>query len=311
MSRDLIQVLSDLRPIEATRVDEAFPRAWRSQTLRAIVTDAQPAQCAAARRRLPVPERTRSAGRLGRIRAPLLVTTLGAMAAAAVAATLLAMSSAVGPQSASGAVVFRTAAGGDVVATVTDPFAARSRLETAFVRRGFRITLTLIPVSPSAVGTVVYTSDDGGRSRIEPLQGGRCLTGGGGCPIGIRIPASFTGRGYITLGRPAHPGEAYQSTASAFAPGEILHCSGLLGARVGVALPVLRGHGLTVDWRESTTQSTAGGGSTSRSRTDPSPPLNNYIWSADTIASGRVMVWTEPTPWPGTASTGAQFDAGC
>ena len=68
-----------------------------------------------------------------------------------------------------------------------------------------------MPVSPSLVGTVVYISDNGGASAIQPLQGGPCVTGGGGCSIGVKIPATFTGQGYITLGRPAKPGETYES----------------------------------------------------------------------------------------------------
>jgi hypothetical protein len=230
---------------------------------------------------------------------------------AAVAVALLATSSAVRPQTAAGAVAFRTVSGGEIVATVTDPFAAESQLKAAFAQRGFSITLKLIPVSPSLVGTVVYTSDNGGASTIQPLQGGRCLNGGGGCAIGVKIPAGFTGQGYITLGRPARPGETYESQASVFAPGEALHCSGLLGARVATALSALQADNLAVEWRENTTETSTGGTSVSHSKTDTTAPSNNYIWDADMAAPGKVMIWTEPTPWPADNTHGAQFNRGC
>jgi hypothetical protein len=168
-----------------------------------------------------------------------------------------------------------------------------------------------VPVSPSLVGTVVYTSDNGGTSAIQPLQGGHCITGGGGCPIGLKIPATFTGNGYITLGRPARPGETYESQSSAFAPGETLHCTELLGAPVATALPVLRADKLTAAWREDTTTTAPDGTSTSSSKTDASPPAHNYIWEAVLTAPGKIIIWTQPTPWPANAPHRAGFNQGC
>src|SRR4029077_19907236 len=107
--------------------------------------------------------------------------------------------------------------------------------------------------------------------------------------------AIFTGRAYIPLGRPARPGEQYESQASAFAPGEALHCSRLLGARVATALPVLQAHELTVTWRENTTRTASDGTTTSFSATDATAPANNYIWEGLMTAPGKVMIWTEPT----------------
>jgi hypothetical protein len=208
-------------------------------------------------------------------------------------------------------VAFRAAADGDIVATVTDPFAAESRLKAAFVEHGLDITVNLVPVSPSLVGTVVYTSDNGGPSAIQPLQGGRCVTAGGGCAIGLKIPATFTGKGYVTLGRPAKPEEAYESQASAFAPGEALHCSRLLGARVATALPVLQAHNLSVEWRENITERSSDGSSFGHSQTDARPPANNYVWDANMMTPRSIMVWTAPTPWPADAAHGAAVNHGC
>jgi hypothetical protein len=312
MSQNVVELVKGLRPADAGRVDELFPQERRRELFQQIVSSERPITMAPARPLLAPSRRTRSwPSTIRRARRPALIWTLGAAAVAAVVAALLITSSAVRPQSAAGAVAFRTAANGDIVATVTDPFAAESRLKAAFAEHGLDITVNLVPVSPSLVGTVVYTSDNGGASAIQPLQGGRCVTGGGTCSIGVKIPATFTGKGYITLGRPAKPGEIYESQASAFAPGEALHCSRLLGARVATALPVLQAEKLTSVWREAPTEFAPDGKSRSVARTDTTPPTNNYIWDALMTAPGRVMIWTEPTPWPADAVHGAAVNQGC
>src|SRR4029077_19545561 len=123
--------------------------------------------------------------------------------------------------------------------------------------------------------------------------------------------AIFTGRAYIPLGRPARPGEQYESQASAFAPGEVLHCSRLLGARVATALPLLRADKLSATWREDTTATASNGASSVSSKTDATPPANNYIWDAAMTAPGRVTIWSEPAPWPADAAHGAAVNQGC
>jgi hypothetical protein len=304
MSQNIVELVRDLRPADAGRVDELFPQGRRRELFEQIVSLERPIIAAPARRRLAPSRRTRSwSSTIRGARRPALIWTLGAASVAAVVTALLITGSAVRPQSAAGAVAFRTAADGDIVATVTDPFAAESRLKAAFAEHGLDITVKLLPVSPSLVGTVVYTSDNGGASAIQPLQGGHCVTGGGGCAIGLKIPSTFTGQGYITLGRPAKAGETYESQASAFAPGELLHCSGLLGARVATALATLQADKLTATWRDDTA---------SFSRTDTTPPTNNYIWDASMTTPGTIIIWTHPTPLPADLAANAQrYDQGC
>jgi hypothetical protein len=286
MSHNLFELVRGLRPEDASRVDELFPQARRIELFEEIVSSNRPITAESGRRRLTPSRRTRRWPlMIRRVRHPVLISSLGALAAAAVAAGLIVASSAVRPQAAAAGVAFRTGADGDIVATVTEPFAAESQLKAAFAEHGFDITLNLVPASPSAVGTVIYISDDGGASTIQSLNGGSCATGGGGCPIGLKIPATFTGRGFITLGRPAKPGETYESTNSAFAPGEVLHCSGLRGARVATALPILQADKLTVQWREQSTGAF-----------DATAPTSNYISDADPTAPGTVMIWTQSTP---------------
>jgi len=312
MSTNLVELVRDLRPPDADRVDELFPRARRIELFEEIVRSDQPSTAGPARRRSAQPRGSRSRPSAFRhVRRPALISTLGAVVIAAVTVALFT-SSALQPQAASAAVAFHAASDGDIIATVTDPFAAESQLNAAFAQHGLNITVNLVPVSPSLVGTVIYTSDNGGASAIQPLEGGPCVTGGGGCPIGLKIPATFTGQGYITLGRPAKPGETYESQASAFAPGEALHCSGLLGASVGTALPILQADKLTAQWRENTTGTAPDGTSASFSHTETTPPTANYIWDAVMTAPGTAMIWSEPTPLPGDlAANAGRYNQGC
>jgi hypothetical protein len=312
MSYDITKLLRSMRPDDAVHVAEIFPADQRAMLIEEIVSHgARSVSRWTVSRRPQRRLRVRPTFNMRGRRRLILAPTLGLVAAVALVVTVLATSSALAPQTAVGAVAFRAVAGGDIVATVTNPFAAASQLESAFAQRGFDITLTLVPVSPSRVGTVVYSSDDGGSSAIQPLQRGQCLNGGGGCAIGVRIPASFEGKGYIALGRPARPGEAYESQASAFAPGEPLHCSGLLGSRASAAQPVLEKDHLSVEWREVTTSTSVSGTQTSHSTIDSAPASGNYIWDADMMAPGKLAIWTEPTPWPADDTHGAQFNQGC
>jgi hypothetical protein len=305
MNTQTVERLQDLRHSDACRVDELFPHGGRIELFEAIVSGspraAQARQTAGGRR-----PRTVGGGGL-RLRRPFVLSAVGAAAIGIVAAVLLSATSAVRPTPAE-AVAFRTAASGDIFATVIEPFAAQAQLDAAFAKQGLKITVNLLPVSPSGVGTVLFIGESGSSAaQITPLQGGHCLAGGGGCTIGIKIPRDFTGEGSITLGRPAKPGEPYESSASIFAPGEPLHCSGLLGAKVAAALPVLRAKHLTVmQWREDIENA-----GVSQSMTDTGAPVQSYIWDAELIEPGKVRVTTESMPWPDDPGAGSGYNKGC
>jgi hypothetical protein len=315
MNIHTIELLRELRPGDAERVDELFPTERRIELLEAIV-GCGPGADTEGRRRPEARRRRLPVGGGARLRRPLVLSTFGAAAAGAVAAVVLSTTSGVSPAPAE-AVAFRTAASGDIIATVTDPFAAQAQLDAAFAKQGLKITVKLLPSSPSIVGTVLYVGESGPAvDQIKSLQGGHCLTGGGGCSIGLDIPKDFAGEGDIALGRPAKAGEQYESSASIFAPGEPLHCSGLLGAKVSTALPALRADNLTVvQWRENVPDPSGPSGPPSgaggRSVTDAQPPLRNYIWGADPIEPGKVRVDTASTPWPNDPAHGSEYNKGC
>jgi hypothetical protein len=311
MNSHIDRLMRGLRPADAERTRELFPAERRTELLHTIVSNGTDLRAEAHRSTSRRRRKLLGAGARARrrsLRHSLLLATLGAATVVAVAGVMLSTTSGVSPTPAD-AVTFRTAASGDIVATVTEPFAAQARLDAAFVKQGLKITVSLLPVSPSIVGTVLYIGESGSGAQIKPLQGGHCLTGGGGCSIGIEIPKGFTGEGSVTLGRPARPGEQYESSASIFAPGELLHCSGLLGARVSTALSALRADRLTVvQWREDVSDPS---GLSSHSVTDAQPPAANYIWGAELIEPGKVSVTTAGTPWPDDPGAGSDFNKGC
>jgi hypothetical protein len=302
MDDHAMDLLWALRPNDAERVSEAFPDESRAGLLATLTngthTVAQSRNARHARMR----------------RGPLAlgVLSVASVTVAVVAVVLLATGSAVSPAPAD-AVSFRTDSNGYILASVTDPFATRTRLDSAFARQGLHIKIQLIPASPSAVGRVVYmgVSNTHG-AQIEPLrEGEHCVSNDAGCAIGLRIPKGFTATATIALGRPARPGETYGSGASAFASGEILHCSGLLGASVVHALPVLQQDKLTVRWMEDIEVLTRHSGVSSRSRSVAQPPEHDYIWGAELSARGRLTVQVESKPWPANPGAGAHLNDGC
>jgi len=163
---------------------------------------------------------------------------------------------------------------GDIVARITNPDAAASQLTAVFRAHGLNIDVETLPVSPSLVGTIVFSQV----SIIRTLWKPACSVTG--CPVGLVIPADFTGTGHIVVGRPAKPGERYESMADVFAPGEALHCSGLLGQPASAALPVLRKLGLHASWWAG-------------NRKERTPA--GYITDGNRISAARVELQTQPT----------------
>ena len=134
-----------------------------------------------------------------------------------------------------------------LVATVTDLNAKPEEMRRAFLASGLDVDLKLVPASPSRVGTIVALVDDGSVGGIDSLNAPGCAETGCG-PLGVRIPMSYRGHAEITLGREAKPGEAYVSVTSALAPGEALHCSGLIDLRVRDAATELARRGVKALW---------------------------------------------------------------
>ena len=301
-----LRALARLRHADAAQVTALFPPARRETMLAAIYASGEDARGARGRRSRVGRARSRRVPRL----APALAGAC-ALAAFGLSVLIFAPGAArhLAPAHRATVVSFRYPKRGPdsgyIVATVTDPYAAQSALDAAFKAAGLDITVTLVPVSPSIVGTVVALSEGANSSQIESLGGGACVTGGGGCPIGVKVPDNFSGSGSITIGRAAQPGESYDATASAFAPGEVLHCSGLLGAQVSSALAQIASDGITAQWSH-----TDASGATTANGTPP--PGSYYIWDATSMSAGTVRFDTEAAPLPPDLVTnGQRYDQGC
>jgi hypothetical protein len=182
---------------------------------------------------------------------------------------------------------------------VRNPLADPRKYRAEFRAHGLDISLKLIPVSPSIVGTVVYFD---GTSAIKVISArGKCFTGGGGpiCPVGLRVPVDYRGRASMVFGRAARPGERYESTVSATAPGEALHGMRLQGRHVSAVLAMIAGRGVTAaEFHVTTAKGTGELWPASK------VPGNWWVYGADPWAPGQVMLWVgktrhQPAPGPG------------
>lgn len=186
-----------------------------------------------------------------------------------------------------------TTSAGYITVIVRDPLADPSRYRAAFAAHHLDITLSLVPVSPSLVGTVVYTGQSAGSSEITTITAqGKCYTGGGGsaCPVGVRIPIGFHGQAQLVFGRAARPGERYESTASPTAPGEVMHGLTFVGDTVAQVLALLGPRHVTVpDFNYD---------DHGYNRNVASVPGTWYVYDANPWAPQQVMLMVGPTRTP-------------
>ncbi|MGH3223469.1 MAG: hypothetical protein ACRDPY_33080, partial [Streptosporangiaceae bacterium] len=192
-----------------------------------------------------------------------------------------------------------TTADGWITVIVRNPLADEARYRAEFAAHHLDITFNLVPASPSIVGTVVYIGQSAGSSQIQTITAkGRCYTGGGGaeCPVGVRIPADFHGQAEIVFGRAARPGEQYESTASATAPGEVMHGLKFVGDTVTQVLALLRPRHVTVGVYNFDKQGYGG-------VNVHHVPGTWYVYDANPWAPGQVMLFVGPTPTPPPAGS--------
>jgi hypothetical protein len=110
----------------------------------------------------------------------------------------------------------------------------------------------------------------------------------------VRVPADFHGSAVLTFGRAARPGEKYESTTSAFAPGEAMHGMSIQGKTVAQVVAALHRRHITVPLFNRMHNNIAANVS--------HVPGNWYVYSADPWAPGQVLLFVGPTrtePAPG------------
>jgi hypothetical protein len=199
----------------------------------------------------------------------------------------------VGPAKAQAAVLSFTRHGGYLDVIVKNPLADARKYRAEFAKYGLDISLRLVPASPSLVGTLVYAQAPTSGPTITPITAvGRCFTGGAGnvCPVGVKVPLDFKGQAELVFGRAARPGEPYETTAAANAPGEIMHGMTYSGKTVTHVLAMLRARHATAG-RYMVTNSSC---ENTLRRTAPG---NWFVDSADPWSPGQVMLTVSPT-WP-------------
>jgi len=174
--------------------------------------------------------------------------------------------------------------GGNIVAAITDPLAAASQLDAVFRSHGIDISVQVLPVSPSLVGSIVSVSSPTSVN-IAPIHAGACLAGGTQCVVRLVIPEGFHGPADVSVGRAAQPGEHYASADDSFGPGEALHCSGILNNTVRFATQALNAKGLTAEWRIE---------GVSPSHDVNNPPASDYVVDGTPISATTVMLWIAP-----------------
>ena len=189
------------------------------------------------------------------------------------------------------AVLSFTTSGRYITVKVVNPLADASRYRDEFAAHHLKVTLTLVPASPSIVGTLVSFSESSGGDITPITAPGKCYTGGGGsaCPVGVRIPAGFRGQAELVFGRAAKPGEQYASTASATAPGEVMHGMTVDGLTVTRVLAMLRQRDVTVPVYHYNDHGTG--------RLLRRVPGTWYVYDADPWVPGQVMLFVGPA-WP-------------
>jgi hypothetical protein len=201
----------------------------------------------------------------------------------------------VGPPKAQAAVMSITRHGGYLDVIVTNPLADARKYREEFARLGLNIMLTLVPASPSLVGTLVYFEAP---ASIKPITAvGKCWTGGSGstCPVGVRVPLDFKGSAVITFGRAARPGELYETTAPANAKGEAMYGLNYVGKTAAAVIAMLAARHVTVG--DYWFQNASCEGVNRRSM-----PGSWYVTGADPWAPGQVSLQVSKT-WPAPACT--------
>lgn len=281
-----LDLISRLRPLTDAEAAGLVSESTRADLARQIT--GQPGRAPARARRHSRRWLIATSAAVSVAAAALAVTTLASLAARDAAPR--AEGPATRPIQAEALSFVRDGSYIDVI--IRDPFADPGRYQAEFRARGLNITLRMIPVSPSLVGTVIEYEGDPGITPI--IVNGGCRTGGAGgaCPAGLRIPADYRGAATLNFGRAARPGEQYQSAAAATAPGEALYGTHVNGQTVSAVLAILTARHLRPVFDDVAATGKAQW---------PAPgqvPGTWYVYSADPWAPGQILLSVGKTQAP-------------
>lgn len=283
-----LSVIAPVTDAEATRL--ASPAAFADLATRIAATETPVAPHRAVRPRLFLPRLAQS-----HPRRRLALLTAFPVALAAVAALLVTVLSPGGGAAGNGAnsvaaikALSFTRENGTIKVIITNPYADAAWYNADLARHHIPLTLSVIPASPSLVGSIIGGNYAPG---VKELTGqGRCFYPGNGgasspCVIGFTVPTNLKDEGSVWIGGPAKPGQQYETTGSIFAPGEAL--AGLLAQVAGQPLskvrPILARHHLSVALSRD---------ANNHDVNPDSVPGDYYVTDILPWAPGQVMIWT-------------------
>jgi hypothetical protein len=221
------------------------------------------------------------------------MTAVAAVAAVTAVAVLPGQQAAQQGTGSPGQLLSFTRDGGYIDVIIRNPLDDPARYRAEFAEHGMDITLDLVPVSPSLVGTLVVGYSGSGITAITPAS---CDRGAGTCPaIGIRIPVGFHGPATIEFGRAARPGEQYLAVGPATALGEPMHGMSYVCRDVSAVLAMLSQRHVSAVVRYPT----AAGGKVMFGADVLPAPWTWYVNEATLFAPGQVMLWVGSPCTPG------------
>jgi hypothetical protein len=196
---------------------------------------------------------------IGRDR-PVRMAAVGALVVAVIALIALAASGVrigsvhVGAQPAQ-ALSF-TRSGGEITVIVRNPLASPATFRRELTDHHLHIDLQLVEGSPSIVGTVASIGENSDRGAVQVIQAkGRCRISATRdyCPVGVRVPAGYSGSVSLGFVVPTPAGTPYVTSGSATAPGEAMHGLHYVGLPVSQVLAMLGRRHLRVQSYRHTT----------------------------------------------------------
>ncbi|GAA4637415.1 hypothetical protein GCM10023196_091140 [Actinoallomurus vinaceus] len=200
-----------------------------------------------------------TAGSVVRTRSRLLrrrfaVPLIAAFAACAVAVSWL-LPGVLGPHAANALDIRRE--DGYYVITVKQLFADPARYAKELRDRGLNVSLTVKPVSPGLVGSVMppfdqryngLTNEEIARRKdlISPITRPGGCEDSWSCAIGLKIPVGYRGKASVMLGRKGRPRERFLAFGQLNNLGEPLQCEAFVNRTVGEVRSMLSRRGVVI-----------------------------------------------------------------
>jgi len=286
---DIDNLVGRIAPVTDARAAELLSEDAAAELADRIVASTaeapQVAPPARSRRRLTIGLPLLATGLAGATAVTALVFSSGGGSPAPVPSTA---STSHAPKVKLAAALTFTRKGDHIDVRIRDPYADPKRYKEEFAKRGLDVDLSMVPGSPSIVGTVVMIEGD-----ITPInEKGACevASGGDDCPVGVRIPAGYKEHAAVAFARAARRGEQYTSTAQADARGEAMHGMVYRRQRVAKVLAALAKRHVTVpEYRYMV-------GNQSMTAHPGQIPGNWYVHDASPWAAGQVLLFVGPHP---------------